>query len=44
MNFSEYFDSVNISEGDLNIDYSDKQFLNSIELYKDQDLSEFNIE
>jgi len=43
MNFSEYFESVNINEGDLNFDYSDKQFLNSIKLYKNQNIAEFNI-
>ena len=43
MNFSEYFESVNVNEGDLNFDYTDKQFLNTIELYKDQNISEFNI-
>ena len=43
MDFSEYFESININDGDLNFDYSDKQFLNSIELYKNQDVSEFNI-
>lgn len=43
MSFSEYFDPVNLDEGDLNFDYNDNQFLNSIEFYKDQDLSAFNI-
>jgi len=43
MDFSEYFESININEGDLNYNYSDKQFLNSIELYNNQDVSEFDI-
>jgi len=43
MDFSEYFESVNLDKGDLNFDYTDKQFLNTIELYKDQNVSEFNI-
>jgi formiminoglutamase len=43
MDFSEYFEPVNINEGDLNFDYKDNQFLNSLELPEDQDISEFNI-
>lgn len=43
MSFSEYFEPVNINEGDLSFDYTDKQFLNSIEFYNEQDITEFNI-
>ncbi len=43
MDFTEYFETVNINEGDLNVNYKDNQFLSSIELYEDQDISEFNI-
>jgi len=43
MNFSEYFESVNINKGDLSFDYNPNQFANVIEFYKDQDISEFNI-
>jgi arginase family enzyme len=43
MDFSEYFEQVNINQGDLNFDYKDNQFLNSIELYSGQEVSDFNI-
>lgn len=43
MDFSEYFESVNINEGDLNFDYNENQFFNTVELYDGQDISEFNI-
>ena len=43
MSFSEYFEPINLSEGDLNIDYTDKQFLNFISLYEGQDISNFDI-
>jgi formiminoglutamase len=43
MDFSEYFDSINLNEGDLNFNYKDNQFLNSIELFTGQDVSGFNI-
>jgi formiminoglutamase len=43
MSFSEYFEPVNLNEGDLNFNYKENQFLNSIELLSDQDLSTFNI-
>lgn len=43
MDFSEYFDSINLSDGDLNFNYKDNQFLNSIELFKGQEISAFNI-
>jgi formiminoglutamase len=43
MDFSEYFEPVNTTEGDLNFEYKDNQFLNSIEILEDQDISKFNI-
>jgi len=43
MDFSEYFESININQGDLDFNYSDKQFINKIELYNNQNLSDFNI-
>jgi arginase family enzyme len=43
MDFSEYFEAVNVTKGDLNFDYKDNQFLNSIALFNGQDVSEFNI-
>ena len=43
MDFSEYFESININQGDLDFNYSAKQFINRIELYNDQDVSNFNI-
>ncbi len=43
MDFSEYFDSINLNEGDLNVDYKDNHFLNTIEFYTNQDTSSFDI-
>lgn len=43
MDFSEYFEQVNINEGDLSFNYKDNQFLKSIELYNGQNVSDFNI-
>jgi arginase family enzyme len=43
MEFSEYFDSINLNDGDLNFDYKDNQFIHSVEFFKQQDLSNFNI-
>lgn len=43
MSFSEYFDPININEGDLNFNYKDNQFLNTIEFYSGQEISSFNI-
>ena len=43
MDFSEYFEPININKGDLNFNYSNYQFINKIELYEDQNVSNFNI-
>jgi len=43
MDFSEYFEPVNLKEGDLNFAYKDNQFLNAIELFENQDITDFNI-
>ena len=43
MDFSEYFEPVNLKEGDLNFAYKDNQFANTIELFEDQEIADFNI-
>lgn len=43
MDFSEYFEQVNLNQGDLDFNYSDNQFVNKIDLYENQDISNFNI-
>lgn len=43
MDFSEYFEKIDLNQGDLDFNYSDNQFINKIELYEDQDVSNFNI-
>lgn len=43
MNFSEYLEPVNLNQGDLNFNYTDNCFLNSISTEADQDLNQFNI-
>ena len=43
MDFSEYFEAVNINEGDLNYAYKDNQFLSAIELFNGQEVSDFDI-
>lgn len=43
MDFSEYFESININQGDLDFNYNDKHFVNKIELYSDQNISDFNL-
>ncbi|MBL4592217.1 MAG: formimidoylglutamase [Flavobacteriales bacterium] len=43
MNFSEYFEPININEGDLDFNYNDHQFANTIEFYNNQNIADFNI-
>lgn len=44
MDFSEYFDSININEGELNIDYKKDQLINSITIFDGtQDVGAYNI-
>lgn len=43
MNFSEYFDPININEGDLDFNYNKNQFVNGITLYKDENVLDYNI-
>ena len=43
MDFSEYFEPVNLKEGDLNFACKDNQFANTIELFEDQEIADFNI-
>ncbi len=43
MSLTEFFEPINLSEGDLNIKYHKKQFVSTIEFYQDQDLSSYDI-
>ena len=43
MDFSEYFEPININQGDLDFNYTDNHFINNIERYENQDISTFNI-
>ena len=43
MDFSQYFEPVNIGEGDLAYNYNQNQFINSITLYKDEDVSSYDV-
>jgi arginase family enzyme len=43
MNFSEYLEPVNLNQGDLNFNYADNCFLNSISTEGGLDLSQFKI-
>ena len=43
MDFSEYFEPININQGDLNFNYSSNQFINKIDLYQNQGISDYNI-
>jgi arginase family enzyme len=43
MNFNEYFDPINLDEGDLNIAYSENQLASSISFDIEQDIAEFDI-
>jgi len=44
MDFSEYFEPVNLKEGDLNYNYDDHQFINNISLLNEStDPTEFDI-
>jgi len=43
MNLLEFFDTINLNEGDLNHAYKKNQFVNSIEFYHNQDISAFDI-
>lgn len=43
MNFSEFFEPINLNQGDLNHNYLNNNFVNGISLYNGQDLKEFNV-
>ena len=43
MNFSEFFEPINLNLGDLNHNYLNNSFVNAISLYNGQDLKEFNV-
>ncbi|MGB0882018.1 MAG: formimidoylglutamase [Vicingaceae bacterium] len=43
MDFSEYFEPVNINQGDLDYNYTSKQFVNKINLFEDQEVTDYNI-
>lgn len=43
MDLTDFLEPININEGDLNFDYKENQFVNSIEHFNNQDVSEFNI-
>lgn len=43
MNFSEFFEPINLNQGDLNHNYLNNSFVNAISLYNGQDLKEFNV-
>lgn len=43
MNFSEFFEPINLNHGDLNNNYLNNSFVNAISLYNGQDLKEFNV-
>jgi len=43
MNFSDYLEPVDINQGDLSYNYSEKAFINNIQFYSNQNISEFNV-
>jgi arginase family enzyme len=43
MNFTEFFDSIDLNKGDLNFDYQKNHFVNHIEFYQEQDVATFDI-
>ena len=43
MNFSNYFDSIDINQGDLDFDYHDNHFAHKIKQYQNQNLADFDI-
>ena len=43
MDFTDFFEPINLNEGDLNFDYKANQFANSIDFYENQDLTNYNI-
>lgn len=43
MDFNDFFEPININDGDLSFDYKENQFANNIDFYEDQDISNFHI-
>lgn len=43
MDFTDFFDSINLNEGDLSFDYKANHFANSIDFYENQNLTNYNI-
>jgi arginase family enzyme len=43
MDFTEFFDSIDLNKGDLNFNYQKNHFVNYIEFYNEQDVSTFDI-
>ncbi len=43
MDFNDFFEPINLNEGDLQYDYNNAHFANTISQFNDQDLDQFNI-
>lgn len=43
MDFTEYFDGINLEEGDLNIPFAKNQFANEITIFKNEDVLTYDI-
>lgn len=43
MGIAEFFEKIDLNQGDLNYNYSTNSFFNTVSLYNGQDLNEFNI-
>ncbi|MCB9174703.1 MAG: formimidoylglutamase [Flavobacteriales bacterium] len=43
MDFSDFFEPINLNQGDLNINYSSNSFVNDITFYNGQELKDFSI-
>lgn len=43
MNFSDFFEPINLNQGDLNFNYLPNNFVNSISFYEGQELSDYSI-
>lgn len=43
MNFSDFFEPINLNQGDLNFNYLPNNFVNSISFYEGQELTDYSI-
>jgi formiminoglutamase len=43
MNFSDFFEPINLNQGDLNFNYLPNNFINSISFYEGQELTDYSI-